>query len=225
MVFLIAALFRLNSEESLEESMVQLGHFQAFDGTEPKWATDAEVHLLNLICETPNDAFLWNRLGNVYNRGGVPELAVVAFEQSLRYDNGQVESHVSLANILYHFDEFDACIHHSHLALVHARFYTKLNPQSLHDMLCILLRNLLDATMVMGNTDLFLPPAELAKSTAEQHGKPSTSLERVLDIRAFDFYLDDPQSFSGLANIYLGKQARSQGAGAYRRHRAKKRRR
>ncbi|WAH36801.1 hypothetical protein [Alicyclobacillus dauci] len=225
MMFLLASMLRTNYEESFEESIVQLGHFQTFDGSEPKWATDAEEHLLDLIHETPNDAFLWNRLGNVYNRGGVPELAVVAFEESLRCDAGQVESHVLLANILYHLDEFDACIHHSHLALVHARYYKKLNAQALHDMLCVLLRNLLDVTMVTGNTDLFLPPMELAQSVAEEHGKHASSSERVLDIRSFDFYLDDIQSFSGLANIYLGKQVRSPGAGTFRRHRTKKKKR
>ena len=209
MLFIMAFILQHGVTDDDDKLVVQLGHLQSFDGHEPKSATDAEDHLLDLIAKKPDDAFLWSRLGNVYRHGGAPELAVVAFEQSLRCDSAQVESHASLANILYHVGEFEACIRHSHMAIAHARFYKKLEFTGLHEMACVLFRNLLDASMALDNTDLFLPPRELMEAAALQHGKPVAKPEGVLDLRSFDLYLDDIDSFASLADIYVGPLGRT----------------
>ncbi|GMA63770.1 hypothetical protein [Alicyclobacillus fastidiosus] len=223
-MFLLAATLRWSVTDDDDGSVVQFGSFQSFDGHEPKSATDAEEHLLDLIVQKPDDAFLWNRLGNVYRRGGAPELAVVAFEQSLRNDSAQVESHASLANILYHIDELEACIRHSHLALAHARFYTKLEFTERHKMIRLLLRNLLDASMALDNTDLFLPSRELMEAAAFHHGKPVAESDGILDLRSFDLYLDDIDSFAGLADVYVGSLGRTRKSTGSRHHKKKKKR-
>lgn len=203
-LFLMDALLRLSVEGPIEGFPVRPGHLKAFDGTEPKWATDLETHILGLIAQTPDDAYLWNRLGNVYRRGGVPELAVIAYEQSIQRDPRQVESRISLANLLYDADDFDHCIEHAHLALLHAAFYRRLPLQSLHELLCSVLRNLLASSLLKDDMSLFFPPTELAEEIAADHGLTAHPGARVLELPELHLNIDDLRSFSEVAMLYLG---------------------
>lgn len=84
-----------------EKSPVNYGIYEMFDGTRPRSAIDAEAHLLDLIeAGTADVAFLWDRLGNIYERGGRADLAAVAFEQSIQIDARQFESLYSLGLLL-----------------------------------------------------------------------------------------------------------------------------
>ncbi|QQE79170.1 hypothetical protein [Alicyclobacillus sp. SO9] len=215
----------IQAGQASETLMARLGTFHSSDGYKPKSAMDSEDHLLDVIEQKPGDAYLWNRLGNIYKRGGTPVLAAVAFEQSLRYDSGQVESHLSLANILYQIGEFEACIRHSHLALVHARFYKSLDPAELHGATCVILRNLLDISMMMGNLNLFVPPHHLIDEAYSQHGQPAlapgSDVKQVPDVREFDLQLDNPGSFSELADLYMGSKRKSRLSAASKHHKHK----
>lgn len=223
-IFLMAAILESSMTGFGDASVVQFARNQLFDGYEPKSATDSEEHLLELIEQKPEDAFLWNRLGNVYRSGGAHELSVVAFEQSLRYDTAQVESHGSIATILQQIGALKASIHHAHLALAHARFYKKLNPPRLHQMICALLSNVLDASMALDDTDMFLPPRELMEAVAVQHGKPvrrSGGREEY----SYDLVSGAPDSFADLADVYVGSRGSSRTQSGSRHHKKQKRKR
>lgn len=93
---------------------------------------------------------------------------------------------------------------------------------ALHEMLCVLLRNLLDKAMLLDNQKLFLPPKELTEAVAAKYGRSTGANKRTLEVREFDFHLDDIQSSSELANVYMGKPGCSPGTGSHRRHRNKR---
>jgi tetratricopeptide (TPR) repeat protein len=84
----------------IKDKEIVVGKFATFDGETFSWATEAEEHLLRKLSKEPDNAWIWDRLGNIYIRGGRPDLAVVAFEESIRHDPCQMESHYSLGKIL-----------------------------------------------------------------------------------------------------------------------------
>ncbi|UOF91692.1 tetratricopeptide repeat protein [Fodinisporobacter ferrooxydans] len=90
----------------MENQGFHFGPLSLFDGSRHRFATDAEEYLLKKI-QTQEDSLHWNKLGNLYNKGGRPELATVAFEQSVRLDPTQAESHFSLGQILDQMGEFE----------------------------------------------------------------------------------------------------------------------
>lgn len=95
-----------NPSPSQEAGVVNHGIFHLFDGLRPESAVDAENHLLDLIEAGEGDiAFLWDRLGNIYERGGRKDLAAVAFEQAVQQDPRQLESLYSLGLILLEVGE------------------------------------------------------------------------------------------------------------------------
>jgi hypothetical protein len=59
------------------------GEIRLYDGSLPKWATDAEEAFLTKLMYNGSDGLLWDKLGNLYLRGGRPELAAAAFEKSI----------------------------------------------------------------------------------------------------------------------------------------------
>ncbi len=84
-----------------EKSPINYGIYEMFDGTRPRSAIHAEEHLLDLIETGTGDvAFLWDRLGNIYERGGRADLAAIAFEEAIRIDTRQFESLYSLGMLL-----------------------------------------------------------------------------------------------------------------------------
>ncbi len=109
-----------------DQSQYMLGQIALYDGSTPKWATEAEENFLNKLGENGQDGFLWNRLGNLYLKGGRPELAAAAYEKSIQVDPCQVESHYSLGGLLFQVDELEKSAYHSRMTLVYARHYQKM---------------------------------------------------------------------------------------------------
>lgn len=118
-----------------EQLPVHIGEIQLFDGTSPKYATDGEVYLLNLISASPNSGFLWNKLGNLYLTGSRPELAMAAFEKSIELDSDQTESHLSIANLLLHIKDYKHAIQHLHHMMITAHAYEHLEKNYLRELL------------------------------------------------------------------------------------------
>lgn len=184
---------------------MQFGILRLFDGYEPKWATDGEDYILRRMRAEGQNGFLWNRLGNLYRSGGRPELAAVAFEQSLRLDPTQMESYVSLGDMLHEIDECEDAAYHFRKALVHARTYHRLERPLLLDMLAVTLQHLFGIHMDQPVIP-FLP-------THDEYGDTVMNIsdEGVMELREFSLRADDPKSFYPVAEMYLGMQQAAAG--------------
>lgn len=201
-----ALLVRLAKQEN---EKVTFGTLQMSDGFQPRWATDGEAHILQKMRAEGQDAFVWNRLGNLYLAGGRPELAVIAFEQSLCLDVGQLESHLSLADMLNQIGEHVDAAHHFRQVLVHARHYRKVDSKRLRDMLVHALQHLFELHLDKPDTISFIPtPEEYGDASKEMSDKR----ERVLEIKEFSLEPDQPESFYALAESYMGIQQTAAGS-------------
>lgn len=167
----------------------------------PRWGSDAEEYFLKKLAQAPEDAYLWNRLGNAYYRGKRPELAVFAYEQALRYDAGQVESHFSLGNILIECDELEAASEHMRQAVAFSHQYSRLSAYELRELIVAALENLLIIYDQSGKKIDILPkPNELAVANfAKSQIAATTNLDFQIDA-------NQRQSLYPLAEVYLGER-------------------
>lgn len=125
----------LNKVLGVKNDSVVLGKLATFDRKTFRWSSEAEEHYLGKLDKKPDDAWVWDRLGNMYYKGGRPDLAAVAFEESIKNDPKQTESHYSLGQLLYMAGMNDAAIQHLRQVLITARDYDKIGPSELRDML------------------------------------------------------------------------------------------
>lgn len=142
-----------------EEEGIVAGRFTTFDGESFLWATEMEEHYLHILSKEPNNAWIWDRLGNIYFKGGRPDLAVVAFEESIKQDPFQMESHYSLGKILFEASVKDAAALHLRRVLLTARDYEHLKPLDMRDLLTGTLFMLLDILEDVEKLLEFLPKA------------------------------------------------------------------
>src|SRR5271166_2854774 len=92
---LIVAL-SLEAAAAPEKARIHFVRPQLFDGTVVQTATAGEAHLKHLLESKPDDAFLWSRLGNLYESAEQPELAFAAFQKAVALNPEDVESRHSL---------------------------------------------------------------------------------------------------------------------------------
>jgi tetratricopeptide (TPR) repeat protein len=123
-----------------EQSDVVFGKLATYDGKSFTWATETEEYYLDKLQADPRDAWIWNRLGNHYSKGGRPDLAVVAFQQSTHHDPNQFESHFSLGRLLYEARYKQEALVHLRQALKSGREYTKMPPLELREGLAAALQ-------------------------------------------------------------------------------------
>jgi tetratricopeptide (TPR) repeat protein len=174
------------------------------DGSSHRWASEREEHLLDQIEKAKDDAYLWNKLGNIYYKGGRPELAVVAFEQSLHYDPTQIESHFSLGQILVEIDELEKAAYHFRMMLVYARMYQHLDAIQLRNILVAGLQELLMIHEISNRSIPFLPVVEELQKAKEQQGIETGSELTHLQFVEMSISPDEPDSLKPLAEMYMG---------------------
>ncbi|WP_018133133.1 tetratricopeptide repeat protein [Effusibacillus pohliae] len=185
----------------MEDSQYSAGEIRLFDGSRPRWISDGEEHFLQKLQTDDQDSYLWNRLGNLYYQGGRPDLAAVAWEQSVRVDPKQMESHYSLGNLLLQIGETEKAASHFRTALASARFYEKMEATAMRDMLTGSLQSLFQIHLESHQTIPFLP----TEQEQEKAGRGDDhSDERVLTLLDFELYSDDPDSFKPLAEMFMG---------------------
>ncbi len=184
-------------------SNIFFGKNQLFDGTSHQYATDAEEHLLQLLKERPDDAYIWNRLGNLYQKGNRPELGVSVFEHSVRLDPKQVESHYTLGMMLTQIEDLPNAGYHFRQMLLHAKEYKKLPAEDLRDLLAIGLSELFVMShRTDGEIPIFPTPEELAAS-AQQETQPGTLVDMEMELVP-----GDVETFYPLAEIFMGLRAK-----------------
>jgi hypothetical protein len=179
-----------------------VGKSLLFDGSWHLYTTDAEAYLLRKLEENPHDAFVWNRLGNLYNKGNRPELAASVFEHSISVDPSQVESHFTLGDLLRQIDRLPEAGFHFRQMLIHAESYKKLPALKLRNMLANGIGHLF-LIHEQTNGDIPFTPSIEEGLGSRLRETLMTFLEVPLEIDP-----DDVESFFPLAEIYMGNRAK-----------------
>jgi hypothetical protein len=186
-----------------EESRYMAGEISLYDGSKPKWATDAEENFLHKLRENGQDGYLWNRLGNLYLKGGRPELAAAAYEKSIQVDPSQVESHYSLGGLLYQVDELEKSAYHSRMMLVYARHYQKMAILDLREILAVGLQNLYDIHVESDRKIPFMPTKEEMEVLNSFKEAAAGSEDPTLALVDLEVFPDDRKSFYPVAEMYM----------------------
>jgi len=178
------------------------GTHMLYDGSVHKYATDAEEHLLSKINEYPEDAFAWNRLGNLYHKGGRPELAVAAFEKSVLVDPSQVESHYSLGDLLSEVGDFKSASYHFRKMAFNASDYKSIDAGTLRGIVSCGLLGAISNSVHSEEDNLFLPSPNDFGVTGKQN---RDDVDRVFE--NLEVYGDDIFSCYPLAELYMGDRS------------------
>jgi hypothetical protein len=122
-------------EEALrfpKKARLHMAKFTLFDGTTSRWPTQAEAHLKQLIEKDPSNAFLWNRLGNLYQCSEAPpEKGLEAFRKAVARNEHDVESLHSIAQIYQELGQDEEAARWFHQFLLHARHAPAKTPRDL----------------------------------------------------------------------------------------------
>ena len=185
-----------------ENIPVEFGEIQLSDGTSPKYATDGEEHLLQLISSSPDSALLWNKLGNLYSGGARPELAMAAFEKSIALNPNQLESHFSIADMLVYIKDYEYAIHHLHQMMLCAEDYEHLDANTLRELLA---HGICTSFLVSMDTKQKYPPLPTKEQLTSANRKLNLATEE--HIARMELSLNDIPSFYPLAEAFMGKRA------------------
>lgn len=168
-----------------------------------RWATDAEEHYLAQLKKKPNDAYLWNRLGNVHVKGGRADLAAAVYEKSLAADPMQTESLFSLSKLLFYAGLDQVAKSYLRQVLTSAHRYEHLDNDKLRDLLASTLQMYIQVCPTLEECAESLPKAEEILSSnnlpIEHANQPYQHIE-------FEIDLDNPQTLYPLAEVYMGKR-------------------
>ncbi len=200
---LLGLVLRAAAEVPDEDNLVRFGRVHLYDGFEGRFATDSESHLLGHLRERPADGWLWDRLGNLYKSAGRPDLALVAFEQAIRQDEWQVESHFTLGMLLSSLDHPREAGHHLRMVLVGARDYDRVDALKLREFVSVALRELAGLNYrAKGEIPLVPTPEEWG----EQRYASMIDETQVVGLKTFDLDMEDLTTFYPLAEGFVGRQ-------------------
>ncbi|RXT00961.1 lipopolysaccharide assembly protein LapB [Ammoniphilus sp. CFH 90114] len=188
---------------NMENPRLHFGPLGLFDGSRHRFATDSEEYLLKKIA-LHEDSLLWNKLGNLYNKGGRPELATAAFEQSIRLDPAQVESHFSLGQILEQVHEYEWAAYHFRLTLCYGSSYKAMDAIDLRKMLACALDYLFSIHTKSEGTIQLIPTGEELK--AARCGEVIEDIQEEEAWIEWDVVPNQLESFFPIAEMYMGER-------------------
>lgn len=190
----MAAMLQMTA--GLESDNFIFGRVETSEGLYFPLASDVEEYYLKLLKQNPYDAWKWNRLGNAYYKGGRPDLAVVAYEESVKNDPGQTESHYSLGRILHEVGLTEDAVLHLREMLVTARHYELMESLQLRDLLTAGLHILFDIKEDPKEMMDFLLKGEKDRPLDSQIKGPMHYVE-------LDITFDEFEGLYPLAEIYM----------------------
>ncbi|MFB5763249.1 SEC-C metal-binding domain-containing protein [Paenibacillus medicaginis] len=203
-LFTLGLLGRVMRAKEDPDAGFMFGKIQLHDGTCTQWMSEGEERFLERLRTETMNSYLWNKLGNLYEQGGQPELAAAVFEHAVGVDVMQVESHYSLANLLLEIGESELAAKHFRQALVYARLYTNVEALKLRQFLADGLCKLLDIHHETKQKVPFLPTEEELAAVMQQDETAFGS--QVLHAYEFDLRPGDMESFLPVAEMYMGKR-------------------
>lgn len=199
MVAPTAALLAELADEQQER--YSIGKSQLYDGSSHKYSSDAETHLLLKLKNDSNNSIIWNRLGNLFDKGGRPEVAAAVFEHSLNLDHKQIESHFTLGGYLFQIQDYENAAYHYKQTLIFASDYNFIPINNLRELVAISMVELFNMNLYTDGKIPFLPE----KKELEAAGKIEEINENYVDLEV-ELFAGDPESFYPLAEMYLGSQ-------------------
>ncbi|MFB6367218.1 SEC-C metal-binding domain-containing protein [Paenibacillus elgii] len=205
-LFTLDLMRRVMRAKAEPDAGFMLGLMKLYDGTTPQWVSEGEERFLERLGNDPADSHLWNKLGNLYYKGGRPELATAVFEHAVEVDASHVESHYSLADLLLQIGEPELAARHFRQALVYARAYTRLDALKLRDFLADSLCKLLDIHHETKSKIPFLPMEE-ELTPMKQADETAAAAAQELHLYEFDLRAGDRESFLPVAEMYMGTLA------------------
>ncbi len=195
----------------IKQDEIVHGKMCTYDGEKFRWASDAEEHHLRKLIEEPGNAWIWDRLGNLYLNGGRPDLAVAAFEESIKHDPDQTESHFSIGQVLLKAGLKEEAASHLRRVLITANKYDRLDRSDLRDLLTETLFMLLDIFEEMPKLLEFLPKAdEIIPGCLESHAPDKTV---ILNFREINISLDKFEGMYPLAELYMNPKYKKEAPG------------
>ncbi|WP_425061287.1 tetratricopeptide repeat protein [Sporomusa carbonis] len=195
---LAAAVIKQTIETEASSDIV-LGQVLIDNDFTPRWGSDAEDYFLEKLGKNPENAYLWNRLGNIYYKGKRPELAVTAYEQALARDAGQVESMFSLGRILADCGYLETAAEYLRQAVAFAHQYNLLTAHDLRELIVSALTILLAIyNKTDHEIDMLPTPNELAIA---QFANSEIAATVQLD---FEINPGRCETLYPLAEVYMG---------------------
>ncbi|KIL43426.1 hypothetical protein KP77_31320 [Jeotgalibacillus alimentarius] len=180
------------------------GELYLSDGSRHTYATDGEAHLLRKIKASHDDGFIWNRLGNLYHAGGRHDLAMCAFEQAIKVDPTQLETHYTIAMLLFDAEEYELAGTHFHKALLLARYYDQLDAEKLREMLAHGYTYLFDIRQkTNGKVELFAHYADHPELPSPEEHEAKSIINFEVEV-----FPDEPESFFPLVEMYMADRAK-----------------
>lgn len=186
-------------DSSVEDKRCELGTHRLFDGSWHLYCSDAEEHLLDLLTEEPDNAYLWTRLANLYFTGNRPELTACVLEHALSIDPHQTEACYKLGSLFYQIGELEmAAEQYTHM-LLSANKYQKMSAEDFRHFLAGGLNDLFAIHLRSSQVIPFLPSVEAMEQAGLELGDDKEIVE--MDFKLFP---DDLESFYPLAEMYMG---------------------
>jgi hypothetical protein len=208
-LFLFAVLGGLLKDKD-RDNVFSFGKYALYDGFEPQWASEGEDHLLDKLHLEGEDAFIWNRLGNLYKSGGSPELAAAAYEKSLELDPLQMESHYSIAELLMEIGEWELSSFHFRRMLLSARSYDRMAAEKTRELLAAGLTNAMLMHVESDRRIPFLPEKDEIEEVAALTGTDGREgNSAMLQLVELELLPGNPESYYPLAEMYMGEQAKN----------------
>lgn len=187
--------------EDRQEDRFMVGESLLYDGSWHPFASDAEEHLLNQLKRDPNNVFLWDRLGNTYEKGNRPELAAAVFEHATIIDPGQIESHFSLGSFSFQIGNFEKAAYHLKQVLIGASDYDAMNAETLRQIVAHSLTDLFYISQQSNDEIKFLPTKEELVAAGKMKSKEKFNFDKEVNIIP-----GEPDSFFPIAEMYMGSR-------------------
>lgn len=170
----------------IEDAPVCFGPIATFDNKVFRYATDCEAHLKKLIDLEPERAFLWVRLGNLYNHAGQDKLAKAAYERAIELDPKDIEAHSMFGQILIETGRYLKAVPHFHAVLKHVRDARQVSKKLRRQLARGAIESLLEAHAESNGEIDLLPTMSL-----QELRKPREDEPVVVELREFDLGTED----------------------------------
>jgi hypothetical protein len=181
----------------VDDDRLVFGNARMYDGTRFRSPAQAEDHLLGILEREPDNAFVWNRLGNVYKRAGLIPKASKAFEKALEIDPDEIESRYSLGSILLDKRKYEQSAQHLRRVLKVAHGHDELTGGDLRQTVRSTLGMLSE---IHARTDGDIDGMSF------QNNEPA---HEPMKIRLECFDLSDEEDLERAVDMFIGKQKRS----------------
>ena len=185
-----------NSLAGNKDERIIFGIPQLFDGTPFLSAAQAEEHLLGLLEREPENSFVWDRLGNVYEQAGMTEKAKQAFVKALEVDPKNIESHYSLGYQFFDEGRLQEAAQYFHQVITFAREYQHLPEKRLRETVYDTLGVLVNLAVSTNGEIPVLPVQPL---------EPSANPDKPALIYLTEFDLAKESERQRLVDLVLGK--------------------